>query len=65
MDALIYILAYLISGAIYVYIKYLLDILPDMWSPAHPLFMIILWPIVLTSDLIRKINNEIKNLKSS
>jgi hypothetical protein len=65
METLFCILAYLISGAIYMYVKYRLDILPDMWSPAHPLLMIILWPIVLTADLVRKINNEIKNLKSS
>jgi len=65
MEILLYILGYLVSGVLYLYVKYRLDLLPNMWSPAHPLSMIVLWPIVLTADLVRKINNEIKNLKSS
>lgn len=56
---------YLLSGVLYLYLKYRLDNLPDLWSPVQPIALICLWPIVLIGDILRRINREIKNLKSS
>jgi hypothetical protein len=65
MEAVIYIMAYIILGMSYLGFKYYIMTLPDLWSPIQPLAFIVLWPLVLTYDLLVKINNEIKNLKSS
>ena len=59
------IILYLILGIFYLYLKYRLNNIPDLWSPMQPISFIVLWPIVLIADLIRRINREIKNLKSS
>lgn len=50
-----YILLYLFLGAVYLYIKSMIDDTLNYWSPVQPLFVIVGWPIVLTIDILNRI----------
>lgn len=57
---LIGIATYAMLGIVYLYLRYHLDEIPDLWSPIQPVGFIFFWPIALFYDIIQRINRLLK-----